>query len=398
MKLLVFAHTPPPHHGQSYMVKLMLDGFGDGAEQGVNRFGIECYHVNARLSKDLEDIGSMRPQKFIMIFWHCLCAIYYRMRHGVTAFYYIPAPGKRSALWRDWMVMTVCRPFFKDLILHWHAAGMGKWLETDTQLRTRAFTYRAIGRAHVSIVLSNYNRADAEKLLPDKVKVVHNGIEDPCPDFEKSLLLRRRAQLLERLAALQTRNQRTGSIYEIRVAYLAHCTREKGVFDAANGVLKANKILAAQGVACRMVLSVAGTFLDEKDKAEFKQLLANHPEGDSVKCLGFVTGKDKYNLLHQTDLFCFPTFFPNENAPVNVIEAIAFGLPVVTTRWRSVPELLPKNHPGLVEIQSPEQVAEKLLHLAQLDCFAAGRQHFMDHYLLERHLENLSNAIKAVED
>ncbi len=24
MKLLVFAHTPPPHHGQSYMVQLML--------------------------------------------------------------------------------------------------------------------------------------------------------------------------------------------------------------------------------------------------------------------------------------------------------------------------------------------------------------------------------------
>ena len=28
MKLLVFAHTPPPHHGQSYMVQLMLEGFG----------------------------------------------------------------------------------------------------------------------------------------------------------------------------------------------------------------------------------------------------------------------------------------------------------------------------------------------------------------------------------
>ncbi len=25
MKLLVFAHTPPPHHGQSYMVQLMLN-------------------------------------------------------------------------------------------------------------------------------------------------------------------------------------------------------------------------------------------------------------------------------------------------------------------------------------------------------------------------------------
>jgi len=28
MKLLVYAHTPPPHHGQSYMVQLMVHGFG----------------------------------------------------------------------------------------------------------------------------------------------------------------------------------------------------------------------------------------------------------------------------------------------------------------------------------------------------------------------------------
>ena len=33
MKLLVFAHTPPPHHGQSYMVQLMLDGFGGDARR-----------------------------------------------------------------------------------------------------------------------------------------------------------------------------------------------------------------------------------------------------------------------------------------------------------------------------------------------------------------------------
>ena len=33
MKLLVFAHTPPPHHGQSYMVQLMLEGFGGDARR-----------------------------------------------------------------------------------------------------------------------------------------------------------------------------------------------------------------------------------------------------------------------------------------------------------------------------------------------------------------------------
>src|SRR5882757_2164849 len=48
MKLLVFAHTPPPHHGQSYMVKLMLEGFGGDARKKrpgeISPHGIECYH------------------------------------------------------------------------------------------------------------------------------------------------------------------------------------------------------------------------------------------------------------------------------------------------------------------------------------------------------------------
>src|SRR6185369_6778012 len=73
MKLLVFAHTPPPHHGQSYMVQLMLEGFGGDRRKrgkGNNRaanspstpssYDIECYHVNARLSSKLEDIGNLR--------------------------------------------------------------------------------------------------------------------------------------------------------------------------------------------------------------------------------------------------------------------------------------------------------------------------------------------------
>src|SRR4051794_13712285 len=133
MKLLVFAHTPPPHHGQSYMVQLMLAGFGGDrrklnghSSNGANgtgeinsrmddggRFGIECYHINARLSQRLEDIGDLRLGKFVLLLGYCLQAIWCRFRYGVRTMYYIPAPGKRSALYRDWMMMLLCRPFFK---------------------------------------------------------------------------------------------------------------------------------------------------------------------------------------------------------------------------------------------------------------------------------------------
>ena len=131
-------------------------------------FGIECYHVNARLSKKLEDIGDLRLGKFLLLLGYCLQAIWCRFRYGVTNFYYIPAPGKRSALYRDWVVMLICRPFFKRVILHWHAAGLAKWLEMVVTMRSRSLTYRLMKQVDLSIVLSKYNRADAEKLFSQR--------------------------------------------------------------------------------------------------------------------------------------------------------------------------------------------------------------------------------------
>jgi hypothetical protein len=92
----------------------------------------------------------------LLIFWFCLQAIWLRCRHGVKNFYYIPAPGKRVALYRDWLVMLFCRPFFKNVILHWHAAGLAKWLETEAIISFRAATYRLfkpVGLEHRPLTL-----------------------------------------------------------------------------------------------------------------------------------------------------------------------------------------------------------------------------------------------------
>ena len=125
MKLLIFAHVPPPFHGQSYGVQLMLNGFGGDCRKQKqptpNGYGIECYHVNARLSKKLEDIGEFQGAKILLVLFYCLQAIYCRFRYGVTNFYYVPAPGKPVALYRDWLILFICRLFYKRTILHCHA-------------------------------------------------------------------------------------------------------------------------------------------------------------------------------------------------------------------------------------------------------------------------------------
>ncbi len=398
MKLLVFAHTPPPHHGQSYMVQLMLEGFGGDCRRAKspNPFGIQCYHVNARFSRGLSDVGEFQGAKIFLIFWFCAQAIWIRFRHGVKNFYYVPAPGKKVALYRDWLVMLLCRPFFKNEILHWHAAGMAKWLEVENSIFARATTYRLFRPVNLSLVLSRYNFSDAEKLLSGKIRVVHNGIPDPCPEFDQTILPRRRERLLARQKVFS--GQHSGETLTANLLFLAHCTREKGLFAAITGVQTANRLLAARSLPLRLKLTVAGNFVTYEEQAEFDEL-KKHPEfAATCQHVGFVSSAQKNQLLLATDLFLFPTRYLGENQPVNLIEAMAFGLPMVTTRWRSLPEMLPPDYPGLVNDQNPEEIAEAVLKLLAIETSEVARNYFITHFTLARHLASLTEAIRSVEN
>jgi glycosyltransferase involved in cell wall biosynthesis len=408
MKLLVFAHTPPPHHGQSYMVKLMLDGFGGDCrrkkQKSPDAFGIECYHVNSRYSKTLGDVGEFQGSKIFLILFFCLQAIWCRFRHGVTNLYYVPAPGKPVAVYRDWLVMFICRPFFKKIILHWEAAGLGKWLETSVQIRSRAITYRVFKPVDLSIVLSHYNVADAEKFLSRRISVVNNGIPDPCPDFASTILPRQRARFVARtkLAGGENLSPREmadagGDADMIKVLFLANGLREKGLFAAMRGVVAANRNLAASQRKVRMKLIFAGNFMTAGEQSEFDRLLQDPEFADAVSHLGFVSGAEKIRVLCDADLFCFPTQYLGENQPVCLIEAMAFGLPIITTRWRSLPEMLPPGYPGLVNGQDPDEIAATLLKMAALENNENLRAIFLNRFTVEQYLAGMAAAIRSVE-
>jgi glycosyltransferase involved in cell wall biosynthesis len=110
-----------------------------------------------------------------------------------------------------------------------------------------------------------------------------------------------------------------------------------------------------------------------------------------------VSGERKNELLREAGLFLFPTRYLGENQPVNLIEAMAYGLPIVTTRWRSLPEMLPLNHPGLVNDQGPEEIAGAILRVLAEKSGVRVRQHFCDRFTLERHLGDLAAALHSVE-
>jgi glycosyltransferase involved in cell wall biosynthesis len=407
MKLLVFAHTPPPHHGQSYMVKLMLDGFGGDARRDPSPNSrlaslnpIRCYHVNCRYSEAFEDIGSFRPEKMWLVLRYSLEAIWCRFRYGIRAFYYVPAPGKRAALYRDWVVMLLCRPFFRHFIHHWHAVGLGDWLQREGTWFERWLTHRLLGRPALGVAVAIPSMRDALWFRSQHVEIVPNGIPDPCPDFDEVILPRRRARVRtrQRLMAGETlaeseRMAAGGDPQVFHVLYLAHCTREKGLFDTLDGVAIANSELFAAGSPLRCRLTIAGAFPSEDEEAEFRRRIAQPDLEGVVDYKGFVTGPAKQQLFTESDCFCFVSL--HESFGLVLVEAMAFGLPVIATSIGALLEIVPQGYPGLVPIHSAECIAKLLQEFVSADFGRNLRQHFFKHYTIAQSVDSLRIAFSA---
>lgn len=413
MKLLVFAHTPPPHHGQSQMVEWLLAAWGGDrrrqagqpqTQPASNHGAIECFHVNARLSRDLDDIGRRPWAKVPLLLKFCMEALWCRVRYGVANFYYVPAPPQRGALYRDWLVLVLCRPFFKRLIFHWHAAGLGAWLQTEARPWERWISRRLLGKADLSIVQSRANDPDLDFLNPRAIAAIPYGLPDPAATLAGEIERRRKDRLTQRQQVLTERASNAGAtdgLLTFRILFLALCTRSKGLFIALDAVAELNRRWTQEGRPARCKLVVAGKFAQAEERAEFDRRAAQ-PDlqlptsgggtEPAVEYAGFASGAAKERLFLEADVFCFPTYYEAESFGLVLVEAMAYGLPIVTTRWRCLPELFPKDYPGLVDPRSAAPTADALAAALATESGLANRQWYLDHYQWDRFVSAVTTA------
>lgn len=365
MQLLVFAHPPPPVHGQSVMVKLLLERLPQVP-------GFTVRHVDARLSRDGADIGRIRPGKVGAVLRACFQAWRLRLRHGRAYFYYVPAPGKRAALYRDFLVLALCRPFFQGLVLHWHAVGLGAWLDTDANGLERWLARRLLGDAALALVLAAPLADDARRLSPRRIALVPNGL--PAP------------------AAAPPPASVPAAPGVCRVLYLGLCSREKGAFD----LLAAGARLAATSPG-RFHLTLAGGAASPDEAHDLRAALATLPAG-SAEWIGFADDERKRTLFAAADVFCFPTRYPHEGQPLVLIEALAHDRPIVTTRWRAIPGMLPAAHVYYAAAGDPAALAAALETAARAPAPRGElRRHYLAHFTPDRHLAALAAALRQLE-
>ena len=72
-------------------------------------------------------------------------------------------------------------------------------------------------------------------------------------------------------------------------------------------------------------------------------------------------GSDKLRFLRTCQFFLLPTRYRYEAQPISIIEALAFGLVVITTPFRTIPEMIQEGDAGeLVPFDRPGEIARVL--------------------------------------
>lgn len=353
MKLLILAQTPPPLHGQSLMVET--------AVRGLPAHGIEVHPVNLRLSRNHADIGGWRLGKILALLDACFHAIVARFTENCDTLYYVPAPAKRGALYRDWIVMAVCRPFFRRLVLHFHNGGLGAWLARDVTALERAITSALLGRADLALVLTPSLRADAAALHARRIAVVPNGIASAAT---------------------------TAAPREDFVLFLGAVSIEKGALD----LLAAVRLLRARDHSTHVVF--AGP-VEPAVRSALDRARADDP--DICREAGVVNGEAKADLLARCGVVCLPTHYPPEGQPLVALEALAADAPIVATRWRGLPETLPSTTSLVAPGDTISLAAALAATLAVPPPAGVHRAFFETHYTQTHHLGALADALHALE-
>ncbi|HPI00393.1 MAG TPA: glycosyltransferase, partial [Chitinophagaceae bacterium] len=82
---------------------------------------------------------------------------------------------------------------------------------------------------------------------------------------------------------------------------------------------------------------------------DVKKLLKIIQENDLrniVEYLGWVSNNEKNNLLLHSDIYMLPSYA--EGLPVSILEAMSYGMPIISTNVGGIPEIVKHQYNGLL--------------------------------------------------
>lgn len=324
-KILIAGPLPPPYMGPTLATEVIL-------KSRLNDV-FEIHHLDTSDHRSTDTLGNID-------FWNLYLPItqYLKLIFALINFrpalVYIPISQTTLGYLKDSGFILIGKLFRKKILCHLHGGNFKNWLSSADRL-TKWYVKRVHKFVDGQIVLGKCLKYLFEGIVPSKkIHVVRNGKDvntDTCNKPSDTL----------------------------KVLFLSNLKRSKGTLCVLHSV--PNVFARIPNVEFLFV----GDWPERDVKSEFYdflQVTQNLP----VKYLGLLHGEEKERVLGMADLFVFPTYYPAEGHPLVLIEAMAFGLPIISTDQGAIKEIVLDKYNGfIVEQNSPQALEEKIVILLE---------------------------------
>jgi glycosyltransferase involved in cell wall biosynthesis len=352
--ILLVGQTPPPYHGQAVVTGMLFDhDWGD----------LKVESLRMAYSDSIEAVGKFSIGKL----WHLGCLIlktwWIALSRRPEVFYYLPASANTAPVIRDIIYLSAVRWCFSKTVFHYHAAGLPEYLDECILLRKLGrFVYAC---ADVSVEICKSESSPGRSFQAHNTVIIPNGVDAISCD------------------------QTTREDDKLVVLFVGVLNEGKGLLD----VIKSAEIMKKSRK--NLVFHIVGSWVSQDFEREAKAMIKHAGLCDDFMFLGVLKGKHKWQAYAEADIFFFPSHYQSENFPMVLLEAMASGLPIISTNWRGIPQLVEGSDAAILcDVNAPTQYAEKLTILLddgarRLDMGIAARAHYVSNFTRSKFTQSM---------
>lgn len=251
--------------------------------------------------------------------------------------------SERGSVFRQAITTCIALLFHKPVIMHTHGPEFHLFYAKLPTLLKQGLSLVFQQCSHFIVLSESWKKYYIENLglKEDRVTVLPNAIKFP--------------------SLIPDRSNRS----VVTILFLGRIGHRKGAFDLVQAFAE---LTPEQQSRSKLIMAGDG------DVPELCSLVKKLNLDSFINVLDWVNSEQRDVLLAQADIFLLPSY--NEGLPMSVLEAMSWGLPVITTPVGGIPEIIISNENGLLvtpgDIQNLTICIQSLLENEKLR-FSLGR-------------------------
>jgi len=199
---------------------------------------------------------------------------------------------------------------------------------------TKTLVPKSLGKAEKIIAVSEHTKKDIVeifKIKPEKIDVIYEGVEFRNLPSKKEAVCG-----LEAKICFEDIKAKYG-LKDGYVLFLGTIEPRKNIIN----LVRAFRTVALEnkkfGEKYQLVLAGAKGWKHEKIYKEIESSNKKLGSKGIIKYIGYVPGKEKFFLMEYASCFVFPSLYEGFGLPV--LEAMSLGVPTITSKISSLPEI-----------------------------------------------------------